>query len=64
MNKLKQEIKHCPFCGHNAKQIAYQTEYGIQRYAVQCTNCGAEIDGQSKTVVIRLWNKRVEYDNN
>jgi Lar family restriction alleviation protein len=59
-----QELKNCPFCGHKARQYTYQTDYGTQRYAVQCTNCGAEIDTLSKTVVIRLWNKRVEDDNN
>lgn len=58
-----QELKNCPFCGHNARQYTYQTDYGTQRYAVQCTNCGAEIDTLSKSASARLWNKRVENDN-
>jgi Lar family restriction alleviation protein len=64
MNKLKQELLHCPFCGHSARQYNYQTEYGTQRFAVQCTNCGAEIDTLSKTAAIRLWNKRVNENEN
>ena len=58
--KKNQNLKLCPFCGHEAK-LGFAWIGDIDEYhIVQCGYCGALVySDQDEAEVIRNWNRRV-----
>lgn len=57
------DLKHCPFCGSDAKvRRRYQRQYIYKTfYYVQCTNCRTmTTDFKESSEAVGYWNKRAD----
>ena len=58
------QLKPCPFCGHEAYIISWLDEASlshdmVMHYQVTCIECDAEtMSSESEEIAISAWNKR------
>lgn len=52
---MNAELKPCPFCGYVPEVVAFNDEPRI--YGVEC-NCGISFTGDTREMVVDLWNLR------
>ena len=55
---MSQEIKQCPYCGHNARVVLVKLS-GL--YVVECSHClNKGFHAQTEERAVILWNERAE----